>query len=68
MPFACALVMSVSHHGALMALAALVGAVAPIRIVSSGSEGRALIPALAGTGKLLLLYALLLSAGLVIFG
>ncbi len=68
MPFACALVTSVSHHGALMALVALVGAVAPIRIVSSGSEGRALIPALVGTGKLLLLYAVLLSAGLVIFG
>ena len=68
-PFALAVVMvALGHLGALAALIALVAAAAPIRIVRSGGTGRDLIPALAGTGKLLLLYAVLLSAGLIIFG
>ena len=69
LPFACAVMMvALGHLGAILALVALAGAAKPIRIVRSGSTGRDLIPALAGTGKLLLLYATLLSAGLVISG
>jgi 1,4-dihydroxy-2-naphthoate octaprenyltransferase len=69
LPFAIAVVMVIlGNLGALLALVALAAAASPIRIVRSGSTGRDLIPALAGTGKLLLLYAVLLSAGLVIFG
>jgi 1,4-dihydroxy-2-naphthoate octaprenyltransferase len=56
------------HVAALLALAAIPLALSPLRIVRSGSNGRDLIPALAGTGKLLLAYAVLLSLGLVLSG
>jgi 1,4-dihydroxy-2-naphthoate octaprenyltransferase len=69
LPFAIAVVMAATGHlGALLGLLALPAASRPIRVVRSRSSGRELIPALAGTGRLLLLYAVLLSAGLVIFG
>lgn len=51
---------------ALFALLALPLAAGPARIVRGGALGRDLVPVLAGTGKLLLAYAVLLSLGLVI--
>ena len=51
---------------AAIALASGVASASPLRTVFSGAEGRSLIPVLAGTGKLQLLYGLLLSIGLVL--
>jgi len=51
---------------ALLALLALPLAAGPARIVRGGALRRDLVPVLAGTGKLLLVYAVLLSLGLVI--
>jgi len=51
---------------ALTGLLALPLAVRPVRVVRSGAIGRDLVPVLAGTGKLLLGYAVALSLGLVI--
>ena len=51
---------------ALLALLALPLAAAPARIVRTGALGRDLVPVLAGTGKLLLAYAVLLSVALVV--
>ena len=53
---------------ALMALLSLPLAVRPARLVRSGATGRDLIPVLAGTGLLLLGYAVTLSVGLAIQG
>jgi 1,4-dihydroxy-2-naphthoate octaprenyltransferase len=53
---------------ALLGLLALPLAVRPVRAVRSGAVGRDLIPVLAGTGALLLGYAVALSAGLVLAG
>ncbi|MFN8156466.1 MAG: 1,4-dihydroxy-2-naphthoate polyprenyltransferase [Candidatus Nanopelagicales bacterium] len=53
---------------ALIALLAIPFAVAPVRAVRGGAVGRDLIPVLAGTGRLLLVYSVLLGAGLVIAG
>jgi len=50
----------------LVALLALPLAAKPARTVVSGAAGRDLVPVLAGTGKLLLVYAVLLSLGVVI--
>ena len=50
---------------ALLAFVSLPLAIKPTRIVRSGAIGRDLIPVLAGTGLLLLGYALALSAGFV---
>ena len=51
---------------AALALLALPLAAGPARIVRGGALGRDLVPVLAGTGRLLLAYAALLSAGLVV--
>jgi 1,4-dihydroxy-2-naphthoate octaprenyltransferase len=51
---------------ALLALVALPLALRPTRLVRRGAEGRDLIPALAGTGLLLLGYAVALSVGIAI--
>ena len=53
---------------ALLGLVALPLAAKPVRVVRSGAVGRDLIPVLAGTGTLLLGYAVALSLGLVIAG
>ena len=50
---------------ALTGLLALPLAVRPVRTVRSGAVGRDLVPVLAGTGRLLLGYAVALSVGLV---
>ena len=64
--FLAALIALTGYKPAIIALGALPLAIPPLRIVRSGSNGRDLIPALAGTGKLLLAFAVLLSLGLVI--
>ena len=51
---------------ALLALMSLPLAVHPAHVVRSGATGRDLVPALAGTGMLLLGYAVSLSLGLVL--
>ncbi len=53
---------------ALLALLSLPLAVRPVRVVWSGAGGRDLVPVLAGTGQLLLGYAVALSIGLVVTG
>ena len=54
--------------GALLALLALPLAVPPVRIVGTGAAGRDLIVVLAGTGRVLLGYSLLLSIGIGLAG
>ena len=51
---------------ALLALAAAVLAVPPVRTVTRGATGRELLPVLRDTGRLELVYALLLGAGLTV--
>ncbi|MBI1378931.1 MAG: 1,4-dihydroxy-2-naphthoate polyprenyltransferase [Frankiales bacterium] len=51
---------------ALLSLVAAPLAVAPAQVVRSGAVGRELVPVLAGTGLLLLGFAVALSAGLVV--
>jgi 1,4-dihydroxy-2-naphthoate octaprenyltransferase len=53
-------------RGALVALLALPLALRPVRALRSGATGRALVPVLAGTGRLLLGYGVLLAAGLLL--
>jgi 1,4-dihydroxy-2-naphthoate octaprenyltransferase len=52
----------------LLALAALPLALGPVKRVREGVVGRELVPVLAGTGKLQLAYAVLLTAGLALGG
>lgn len=59
---ACAL----DRPWALLALVAVAVAVAPVRVVMRGATGPALIPVLAGTGKVQLAYGALLSIGLAV--
>jgi 1,4-dihydroxy-2-naphthoate octaprenyltransferase len=49
----------------LVAFAALPLAVAPSRLLNGPAEGAALLPALAGTARLVLVFGVLLAAGLV---
>jgi 1,4-dihydroxy-2-naphthoate octaprenyltransferase len=57
-------VAAVVHVSALVAVPAFVLAVPLLRLVSGRATGRELIPALAGTGRLELVYAALLALGL----
>jgi len=50
----------------LVGLAALPWALQPLRIVLSGTQGPGLIPALVATGRLVIVYAIALSTGLVL--
>jgi 1,4-dihydroxy-2-naphthoate octaprenyltransferase len=52
--------------GALLGVLALPFAIAPIRSVRGGALGRDLIPVLGATGRLQLVFGLLLTAGVVI--
>ena len=63
---AAGLVAWTSTPWALIALAALPLAIAPLRAVVSGATGPGLIPALAGTGRLELGWSLLLAVGLAV--
>lgn len=62
--FAAALLMVPSRSLAILAGLAVVAAVAPVRAVVGGATGASLIPVLGGTGRLQLVFGLLLTAGL----
>lgn len=53
-------------RSAVLALASFALAVTPVRIVMSGAKGRELIAALKGTGTLVLVYGIVLGAGLAL--
>ncbi len=61
-----ALVAAMSTWWALLALLVVALMAAPVKIVLSGAKGRALIPVLAGTGRVLLAYSIVLAVGLTI--
>jgi 1,4-dihydroxy-2-naphthoate octaprenyltransferase len=64
--FAMALLAAPAAPWALLALAALPLAVAPARLVIGGATGAALVPVLRDTGRLELVYGLLLGLGLAL--
>ena len=51
---------------ALLGLGALAAAIAPLRAVHAGAAGGALVPVLVATGRLLLVYGILLAAGIAV--
>jgi len=59
---------AIDRAPALLAIGALVAAVAPLRVVLAGATGPALIPVLGDTGRLVLVFGVLLSLGLVLGG
>lgn len=64
---ACVAVLAFTYsRTAIVALASFTLAVSPVRIVMSGAEGRDLIPALKGTGVVLLAYGIALGAALAL--
>jgi len=66
-PFVVAVVLAfTTSPWTLLGLLALPAAVRPTRVVLGGATGRDLVPVLAGTGRLLLAYAVALSLGLVV--
>lgn len=65
-PFALLIPVIAHHWPAAIALLALPAALRPVRTVLGGATGRGLIPVLGATGKLELLYAVLLMVGLVL--
>ncbi len=50
----------------LLGLGALAAAIAPMRAVHAGAAGGALVPVLVATGRLLLVYGILLAAGIAV--
>jgi 1,4-dihydroxy-2-naphthoate polyprenyltransferase len=58
--------LAVIRPWALLGLAALVAAVAPVREVAGGAEGKALIPVLGATGRAQLVLGVLLAVGLAL--
>ena len=64
--FALAIAAGVARPGALAALAAVLLAVAPVRIVRGGAKGPALIPVLGATAKVQLAFGALLAAGVAL--
>ena len=62
--FACVLVAGAINRSALIALLSLVLAVPLVRRVRGGDLGRDLVPVLSGTGRLELVYGVLLAIGL----
>lgn len=64
--FVAVLVAALQHPGALLGLAAVPLAVPPARQVLGGATGRDLIPVLGGTGRLTLIYAVALGAGVAL--
>jgi 1,4-dihydroxy-2-naphthoate polyprenyltransferase len=63
-PFAIVPALAVARPGALLALAALPLAMVPVRKVLAGEEGRGLIPVLGATGRLQLVFGVLLAVGI----
>jgi 1,4-dihydroxy-2-naphthoate polyprenyltransferase len=64
--FAAAVASGAWRVGALAALVAVVAAVPPTRVVKSGAKGRELIAALAGTGRLQLVFGVTYAIGLAL--
>jgi 1,4-dihydroxy-2-naphthoate octaprenyltransferase len=64
LPFVTALATAITHPWALLALLAVPLAVPPVRTVRGDARGLALLPVLRDTGRLALVYALLLTVGL----
>ena len=64
--FGVAVVLALVTPWCLLALLALPLALPPVRQVRAGATGRDLVPVLAGTGRLQLVYAVLLTLGLVL--
>ena len=63
-PFVLVVPLMVQHWPAALVLLALPLAIGPARVVLRGAQGRALIPVLGAAGRLELVFALLLLAGL----
>jgi 1,4-dihydroxy-2-naphthoate octaprenyltransferase len=66
LPFAALVPVALGHPPALAALAGACLLVRPVRAVLGGARGRALVPVLTATGSALLLYGVLLGAGLAL--
>lgn len=62
----CAVLAGLERPGAPLALVSALTAVRPLRAVLGGATGRELLPVLADTGRLELVYAVLLAVGLVV--
>jgi len=65
-PFVLVAAIAVRHPWAALALIAAPLALAPVRTVLRGAAGRDLIPVLGATGRLELVYAVLLGIGLAL--
>jgi 1,4-dihydroxy-2-naphthoate octaprenyltransferase len=65
-PFVLLIPVAFTQWPVVLVLIALLLAVAPVRTVLSGARGKDLIPVLGATGRLELVFALLLLVGLVI--
>lgn len=65
-PFGVAVVLAAWRPWTLLALLALPLAIAPVRLVLGGVEGKGLIPVLGATGRLQLVFGALLAAGIAI--
>lgn len=61
--FACVVGIGFARPGAFVALVAVAVAVAPVKVVRGGAKGPALIPVLGGTGRLQLVFGVLLALG-----
>ena len=66
--FLCLPYLAIVRPWALLAMGAVLAAISPVRTVLGGASGPALIPVLAGTGRLQLVYGLLLTVGLALSG
>ncbi len=64
--FLLVVIIAFFRPGALIALLAIVPALWPLRRVLGGAEGRDLVPALAGTGMLQLVFGALLALGIAL--
>lgn len=66
LPFLATLIVVPNHPWATLALLAIPLAIPPARTVTGGAQGLALLPVLKDTGRLSLIYAVLLSVGLAL--
>jgi 1,4-dihydroxy-2-naphthoate octaprenyltransferase len=65
-PFVLAVALAAARPGALLSLLALPLVIGPLRLVRSGALGRDLVPVLQQTGRLQLVYGVLLALGLAL--
>jgi 1,4-dihydroxy-2-naphthoate octaprenyltransferase len=66
LPFLAAVAAAPTHVWALLGLLAIPLAVPPARAVAGGAQGLGLLPVLGATGRLALVYAVLLAVGLAV--